>query len=299
VGLVTAEILVGVLMIALQMLPLGGKMLGYRPYTDALQPRQRLAPFYPDEFTLGVAKVLSRGGLAGRQPFGKVHDDLRLELYCARNRMEQVRELEHETREVTERFGRVDALPDALRSAAAYRLPEAVQAADVPANPLLTQTDAAGAQTLVVRAAVSETARNAEDDWWRLPATHFRLTVRDPDGRFRSHWPLAYLTAGQTPDPLGWSTPAAAHGQWALHPAEEDNHGRALVGKLGVGRQWSGKTGPEKLLVDWVYRIPAKAVPVGLAFRRVARREVDLRGLKAGAPPPAGGALLRYVKPER
>ncbi len=87
VGLLTAMMLVGVLAVAIQMLPWGPSILWYRPFDDSLLRQGRLYPFSPDDFVLRTIKILSSESLA-RDPnicFASAHDNLLLELFCARN----------------------------------------------------------------------------------------------------------------------------------------------------------------------------------------------------------------------
>ncbi len=73
-GLITAMVLVGMLMLSIQMLPWGPSVLGYRPFDDSLQRDQQLVPFRPDEFVLGMAKFLSVGSLGTDQTWSPGND---------------------------------------------------------------------------------------------------------------------------------------------------------------------------------------------------------------------------------
>jgi len=267
-GILVGMVVVGMLMIAIQMLPMGPRFLMYRPYNDALQRDQALAPFYPDDFTVGLMNVLSGGSLGAepRKPYRHVHDDLLLELLCARNQIEQTREVDLEDRQ--ERIGRMDALPDSLQVVGVYEPNQPAWADDVPPSPLMDKLS--GSRIIIVRVAVSESARDT-GDWWRLPATHFRLVTREGKataGEITSHYPVAYLTAWDaTLDSSGGVTRSNVP-SWKPVPAPLEG-GLAQIGRLAVLRGWTDK-GPNKLVVDWVYRVGRNDTPAYVAFRRVA-----------------------------
>ncbi|HUU60332.1 MAG TPA: CvpA family protein [Phycisphaerae bacterium] len=271
VGILVGMIMVGVLTVAMQMLPLGAKLFTYRPYDDTLRRDQALAPFYPDEFVIGLANFLSAGAFAGEQRLDNVHDDLLLELYCARNQMEQTYEEERE--QIVERVGRVDAVPDSLSVVGVYPTPSVIENDPdaAPSNPLLD--DNTLTRIIVVRVKVNESARNEseDDNWWRLPATHFRLVTRDKEGEIQSHYPVAYLTWGEGRiEDRKMSRLQGTRG-WRSHPAEKRDDKRPLIGKLGVQRPWQEQGGPADLTIDWVYRIGREQTPESLIFRRVAK----------------------------
>jgi len=288
VGLLVGTIMVGVLTIALQMLPVGGTILTYEPFDKALQRDQRLAPFYPDEFTLALMGRLSDGSLRGQASFATDHDDLLRALFCARN--------------TAGAGGRIDAYPDQLKVLGAYSPPLSQPwRSSVPAYPLITQPDT---KVVVVRTAVSEFTREPAEfenpdlpaeDWYFLPATHFRLV--SPDGR--SFWPVGYL----------WFDPDQADpaDQWNLHAAPAEKDQPPQIADLLVARNLDATPpadGDRWLIIDWVYRLPAD-VPLdgepGLAgqwhviFRRIPQAVIP--PARQDAMPPPDGAL--GPEPER
>lgn len=258
-GLVTGLICTGVLAVAVQMLPFGPSVMTYVPYNDALQRNQSLQPFRPDEFTLGLVKTLSAGSLAGGTPLSKAHEDLLLEQYAARN--------------TAGKSGRVDALPDSMRILDVFQ-PSGGQTweKDVPPNPLLETGDRD--RLVVVRVEIHENARDEQDNWWRVPATHLRLQTRAG----KSHYPLAYLGIG------GGRVEAVAAPQ---------ESGLAQVGKLLVVREHSQLT--PALVIDWVFRIAEDDEPDYVVFRRVAMAQVT--GKPVPQSPLAKGMLnLQPIK---
>jgi len=257
-GLLTSLILVGVLTVAVQMLPVRESFLYYRPYDATLHRASRLAPFYPDEFAVGLINTLSAGGLGAAEgrTFRDAHDDLLLELFCARN--------------TAGKSGRCDAMPDDMRLVGLYdpQDDQVAWAQNVPANPLLNQSDLPN--IIIARVNIDPKARD-KDNWWRLPATHFRLVGQSG----RSYYPVAYLSYDS--------------GQWAVHaPPLKD--GAAQVADLIVARPY-GKEASAGVTIDWVYKIPADDKPARLHFRRVAVQRVGK--VVQNQLPPSQGALDR------
>ncbi len=247
-GLVTGMIMVGVLTVAIQMLPFGPSVLGYRPFDDDLKSDHGIAPFCPDDFTLALAKVFSRGSLmtSPENPFHRTHDNLKLELFCARND--------------AGKGGRSDAAPEAMTVSGAYAPDDSGWVKDVPDNPLLQGEGIK--KVVVIRAAIDQSARDG-DGWWRLPASQFRLV--DDDGN--SYYPVAYLVKSGgglecVQAPLKDSVP-----QLASLTVESDIK-------------------DARLSLDWVYRIPEGASPAEIIFRRSAH--APIRALDKRSPEPYG-----------
>ena len=261
-GVITGMIMVGVLMIAAQMLPFGDSVLMYRGFDDTLRRDQGLAPFYPDEFTAGLMGVLSDGSLKGENRFEKVHDDLLLEVFCARN--------------TAGKGGRIDAMPDSLRVLGVYRVERnaALWLDDVPASPFIDRTKPT--KIIVVRVEVNDSAIG-EHNWWRLPATHFRMTT----DAGRSHYPLGYLTYMRNERP-----------KWACHtPPITDGLGQ--IAKLIVER---GRDKRRSVTIDWIYRVEMEENPAEMIFRRAAK--ATLPKAKT-SPPPAADGILDRTKGDR
>ena len=321
-GLITGMLHVGILMLAMQMLPFGPSLLGYRPFDQTLQRKDRLAPFYPDEFTIGLGKMFSDGTFRGRRSFARAHDNLLLELYCARNRPERSRRLKGREK-IRSRLGRFDALPGDLNVEAAYEcerqhVEQWCKEGDV--HPLLDQEplpyekDKARKGQLrkivVVRALVDKDAREGRDsrveNWWMLPATQFRLVSESG----RSFYPVGYLThlaydkavdearklsarraAAINPDDkmieITWRGVRLSlwvkPQQWKfIAPTRGKDATRWFFTSLGIEREWRGRK--DAIVVDWVYRLPAEEVPAYMVFRRVAKATVPkaLAGKEAG-----------------
>jgi uncharacterized membrane protein required for colicin V production len=211
----------------------GPSILGYRPFDDSLQRRSRLYPFSPDDFVVGLIKRLSdpnKGSLARGSTRGFVgaHDDLLLELFCARN--------------TAGKNGRIDAEAGSLSVGSAYTSEGASWGDDVPAGPRLGEQVT---KVIVVRATVDRGAAD-KGGWWRLPATHFRL-VSDSG---RSYYPVGYMIRSAT----GLVCVPA--------PSQE---GRLQVARLIVEHQMGRE---KTVSIDWAYRLLPQDTPTTLVFRR-------------------------------
>ncbi len=239
-GLLTGMILVGVLAVGLQMLPWGPSVLGYEPFDESLQRSSRLIVFAPDDFIVRTIDALSGKSLARRSihRFADAHDDLVLELFCARN--------------TAGKNGRIDTTTGALSVGQAY-VSDGTWGRDVPADPRLGDQIT---KVVVVRAMVDHGATD-KDHWWRLPGTHFRLVSESG----RSYYPLGYMVR-------------TARGMACV--AAPSDEGRLQVARLVVESKLSIED--RTLSVDWVYRVVADDdgldCPVAMIFRRVCRADV-------------------------
>ena len=276
-GILTGIIVVGMLTISVQMLPFGESVLTYKPFNSSLQRDSALAPFYCDELVVGMMKKLSAGSLSAGKPWGKTHQDILLEAHCGRN--------------TAGKLGRVDALPDSLKSVEFYNAPDlrlAPWRKDIPTNPMLGDSEMD--KDIIVRCDVDASARDEAGQGdpkqrWRLPGTHFRLVTKTGE----SHYPIAYLTHEQ-----------GIGGGWAAHPApvvkesEERGPRQSELAALIVVRPASKEM--KSLIVDWVYRIPADQDPRYVVFRRVARQAPSAKGDftdRRNRMPPGSSALDR------
>ncbi len=276
-GLITGTILTGMLMIILQLLPMPASVITYQPYDSTLVVKQSGPVRWAGEFTLGLAKHLSAGSLQpiGKgTPFGIVHDDLLLEAFCLRSRP---------------CGGEVSARTDALELVDAHIVAEPtgkerrafspddlasirkIQQATPLYRPMLTEET----HILTVRVKVDESARNERDNWWRLPATHFRLVCKNG----RSYYPVGYLTHVA---------------DWQVNTATSED-GFARVTDIIVARPWSKEGGPHKLIIDWIYRISADDEPSYLVFRRTAKASLPRWHLVVGLPAVNGALSVKPV----
>ena len=219
-GFYLGTVMVGVLIIIVQMLPLGTDIIGYKPYDNALQRADRI---YCDEFALGLLNVA--GGLSSGRDISENHDDLLRELFCARN--------------TAGLNGRVDTPPKALSIPNAYTPGKAwakvIDHDTLPEKPALTSE--VGEGVLIVKTLVSDKVRSDKkgDMLYRLPATHYRLVT----GAGKSYYPLGYIIEEE--------------GRWKLYPAavtEEETQ----ITDLHVLREYNAKIPNEMVL--WVYRLP-------------------------------------------
>lgn len=285
-GLVTGLVCTGILMLALQMLPWNDSVMGYRPFDDTLHRQQSLAPLYPDEFTLGMANTFSTGSMAAdpENPWKKQHDDLLLDLHCSRNTGKDSTGAEMNLRG--------EVMTNSLEVVGVYEPPQTnLWEGEAPPYPLATDADKrSGDKTLVVRCSVAENAKEKKRGMFYLAATQFRLVTKSG----RSFYPVGYLTylpAGSTA-----YKPRGDKSEWILYPAPVDNNGKAQLGQVVVAR--SGESG-KPLIVDWVFRLPAKDAlgnddPLAyMAFRRIARDGLDAHFKVIPSMPPTKDALDR------
>lgn len=248
-GIITSMILVGMLAIAMQMLPWDASILGYKPYDDSLQQAKSLAPFNSDRFVLGMVDYLSAGSVGGDgRRFTQVHPDYLLELQANRNRCDLA--------------GRCDALDNAMQVAGIYTVP-----ADNKGNlpPWLADNTSPETNTYIVRVSVDVNAKDP-DGWYRLPATHFRL-VTETNGGYHFYYPAAFLTFSR-------NLPKNEKNGWkAIAPESQ----ATAIGGLVIERQEAGI-----LTVDWVYKVPAGQTPQMIVFRNMSK--VHLAAAKPISP---------------
>jgi hypothetical protein len=100
-GFVNAQVFVGMLILGVQMLPLGGRVLGYSAwqrseYGDNDADHPQLIKFErnhlwtrPDEFTAGLFKLLSNGSLRGTTAFASVYPDFTEAVYFSTNTVQR------------------------------------------------------------------------------------------------------------------------------------------------------------------------------------------------------------------
>lgn len=271
-GLISAEIMVGVVMIAAQMLPFGSSLLTYTAYKDTLLRDQSLAPFYPDDFTLGLVNFLSGKGLSSSPDairYDKLHDNLAMECWGTHNQLEKMAKTDS-GENTTRRIGRMDCLPTndngdpVLKVLGWY---EDLPTGNARVPEYLPVKDAI--RTVDVRVSVDANTREEGGSWWILPATHFRLVCKDG----RSFYPVAYLT---------YSTKDSKN--WELITAKEPSD----VARLVLMRPLENN--PKALTIDWVFRLPVGAVPDYMVFRRIAAASI---GEVTKKEVPTTGALDR------
>jgi uncharacterized membrane protein required for colicin V production len=263
-GLVTGSVMVGVLVAAMQMMPVAG-MMGYKPFVDndkhSLLTREgKTNRVYADEAVVGLMGWLSGESFSGENSLDKIHDDLLLESFAAVND--------------SGASGRIDALPDALTvkfAKMAIKPNGTSWYNDVPLPSAPPNPDKdAKTQILVVRAHVDESAKD-EDGFFVLPATQFRLVARskqDPQ-QTKSYYPVGYLTYS-TVDDKGWELWTAPQ-EDKNKPANPDEKPKPF----GLTALLVARSAPSGgLYVDWVYRIDDGEVPAYMTFRRVAKATI-------------------------
>ncbi len=260
-GIITAMIMTGMFMIIFQLLPMPASIIGWQPYNSGLGVEDGGPPRWASRFTLATAKHLSDGPLrpimSGGNKFSAVHDDLMLESFCLRNRLKGARaSTPDDAIEITGAY--IVQLPDddylaKLPAVDRARLKKEIPLIQdpTPEYPLLSQAEKDGTKILLIRVSIDESARNEDDNWWRLPATHFRMVCESG----RSFYPVGYLTYS---------------GKWQVNTSVSDKL-ITQIGDITVARPWLAKGGPSRLAVDWLYRIPSDQKPQYIVFRRTAK----------------------------
>lgn len=278
-GLFTATTAMGVLTLGLQMLPVPATILGYAACNDSLQRQSHLIPFYPDDFVAGMVDLFSGGSMGNDRPFAHKHGDLVRELFAGRVQIEQTRKVDNA--DVKEFAGRTDATSKSFSVLGVYDATSATWAGDI-------QQEAAGepgGKVIVVRVSIDPLARDT-DNWYRLPASHFRLVTQGG----ASHYPLAFLTAWEDVRTNRTATSRASAPQWQpILPPKADTPPQ--IARLAVQRSADMK----RLVVDWVFRLGADEKPAEIFFRRTAVQ--PLTEPKPGLPDEKD-ALGRIVIPK-
>jgi uncharacterized membrane protein required for colicin V production len=261
-GLFSGTVMIGVLLVVIQLAPFGRVVWGdFAPYSDSLRRDKRVAPFFPDEFVVGFGEMISAGSMSADQKWTDQHDDLLLEAFCARN--------------TAGREGRTDAAPGAIKSVALFDgdpWAKAVAGSDtpIPRNPVLDPAESS--KVVVMRAEVNVSAADDADDWWRLPATHFRLLCRESLGRnktSRSFYPVGYVYYDD--DAKSVKAVIAPEGaENSIEPAKLILERPKDAGVYGDDKYGAGKISQDKinLVMDWIYVLPKSATPEALFFRR-------------------------------
>ncbi|MCD4700182.1 MAG: CvpA family protein [Phycisphaerae bacterium] len=260
-GLVTATIMAGMFMIILQMLPMPASILYWKPYDSALGVKDGGPPRWATNFTLATAGRLSDGPLrpiTSGKNFRINHDNLPLESFCLRNRPTGARAsapadamevLSAHVVEVPDKDSRLQI--STAQKRAIHEIRDAT-----PMYPLLSRQEKDDTKVLAIRVSISESARNEDDNWWRLPATHFRLVCKSG----RSFYPVGYLTYTAN---------------WRVNTSVSDSE-VTQIGDILVARKWQSGDGPKKLSADWLYRIPTGEKASYIVFRRTAKAALPL-----------------------
>jgi uncharacterized membrane protein required for colicin V production len=252
-GLFSGTIFVGMLLLVTLMLPLGENVFGYQQYNDDLMRDKTLAPFCPDDFIISLGQLASTGS---ETPLMQGNNDILLNAFCNRN--------------TAGKNGLTKAKKDDFKitNLTLWKKPT-VKVPQYPLPPKAGKT-----QVWVIRAEISNSTANPEDNWWRLPATQFKLIAKKQNGTEYTYYPVGYLYVSKS------------SGNWTL---EQGPNGGKSIAKLIVGRpdptkvvtrrRRRGKKRPEKhveikLNVDWVFRIPTDVTPEAVVFRHSVTAKV-------------------------
>ncbi len=275
VGLYTGMIIAGVFAISVMMLPLGPSILGWQQYDKSLMPADGLSQLYPVKFTLAVVDTLSGQSLGGDRTYSSNHDNMALELFCARNDAGLM--------------GRTDLSRDPdtseqfeFANTGAYS-PSGqfwnIQKKEMPKYPPLEHNDDSltGGRPVMVGVSVSQNAKG-EDNWYRLVGTHFRLVTHDGN----SYYPIGY--APRRPNgmfgKITWaesegdgSTPDLTKLCYTVKSVQKINDGKAdlfWIYKIRSG----GEMLPDVTEAGADTKTTRQTDPAYIVFRRIARSDI-------------------------
>lgn len=192
-GFFTGMILIGSALIGMQMLPLGSGIIGFERWTAKADgtPQRNNILLKPDEFTVGMANMLSNGRFGGDNPFAQAKPDLLEDLYSVRA------DVQSES---------MNYLPkDALSVTGYWTARQIDQATHAESGGALTRKfetrDPVKStnQFLVCRVRVSPKAAPKEKAEIRFRLPQFRVVgpAPDKDGKF-ARTPEVYLATGMS-----------------------------------------------------------------------------------------------------
>lgn len=251
-GFFASLTMVGVLVVILQLLPMGRSVLGYERYDDTLQRQAGVWPFFPDDFAVAVGQLGSIGAFGGEGSFNDMHDDLLREAFAARN--------------TAGSNGTTFATPKSMTVNGAFKptweqLKTDLKIEDLPKDPLL---DGMEGEYILVGTRIDNECGD-EDNITRLAGTQLRLVAGKPVGQDANgplggpidHYPIAYFYLSDK-DANSWRVIQAPSGD-----------GGAQIGKLR-GNFNSGRIP----LIYWVYVLGRGERPNYMVFRQVCKVDV-------------------------
>jgi len=257
-GLIASMTMVGMVLVILQLLPLGESILGYRPYNDALQRQDTAWPFFADDFAVAIGEIGSVGAFGGEGSFNDIHADLLREAAAARNTAGSG----------STTYARGNSLMkiEGVYAPTEQQLKEALNLGKkpLPKDPLIGFRDVG--QILVIGTRVDDECGDP-DKWTRLAGTQFRLVARKAEGDGQKaklvgppidHYPVAYFRAV---DANGWD--------YKLAPDGKDG---TDVGKLMVASESSKMPAT---VIYWVYELGKDERADYVTFRQVSTSKVS------------------------
>ena len=259
IGLPTALVVVGSLLIGIEMLPIGRTPFGFDRFPadnhmQAIEADGKAIPgeiakpanvwFAPDRFVLAIWKGASARSLGGTRPWASVHPDLSIESYGYRNPIGgSLRYVPPDLMQVKDAWISADpAFKDA-------------QGGDHKADPgkrlVMVRTD-------VQKGGPAPKISSDEDNYLRIAASQVRLLT----DKNRQYYPIGYLEQGRSFVPL----------------------------TLDVGFVVDDYVKGTSAVDDWIFQVPEDEKPTLIEVKQLARAE--LAGILRDKPSPALAVAL-------
>lgn len=240
-GVFSGIIMAGIPLTMLQMIPLGDRsVMGYTPFDDNLKGYNKISPFAPDDFVLGLGRVFSTASMGSGNPMPTAQEQ-KLEWFIRRNSAglgggtmaSQATQDQLATVKKVYKLSAMRIEPVRLKAGVDY-------------------------SNYAVRCVMNINAAD-EDRWWRLPATQFPIFTRSKKGVVQRHFPIGYIVRCSEKTTPGWS--------FKMIPAPDEAAKQPLC-TLAVQRgENNASTRDKGLVIDWVYQIPEDETMTELVFR--------------------------------
>ncbi len=277
-GFIVAQICTGVLMIALQMLPLGGRVLMFQRLERSDVDDDRGHPQFdrnsiwlsPDGFTIGLVKMLSGGSVSSGTTIASVYPDFLRWVFWTSNTVQAesltapIRELSKNRDGVKNGISVITWWTESAPFDVRYR--KELPTKDTP-EPNFTRNEkykaAAGMKIIGVRATLNETSADRDK--------------HEPHHRFRpSQIRLVGVTTGKKPRDYACSILRNA----------DDKLGKDVRRLVDIDNNFA-KPGMGDIQIDFFFEVDEDFDPHFIEYRRFARAALDESQIAKA--PPAGG----------
>ena len=271
-GLITGITMTGIMALAFQLTSFGTSILGYEPFDKNLKRSEHLAPFYPDDYIVGLWQVFSSMGMGSETEFRDKHDNLLLEAYCWRNRAfggSEITLTDHKAiKPISEVYNLKPSIlndkeagDDILQISIRMQIMGTVM--DYPEEDSSNQR---------------RRRRGINLGWWRLPATHFRLRCRsrNSQGEYKSFFPVGYIYYEDKEKPL------VEKGKNRLDLSVLRDFDASLYDQPTEEEARLPRNAEQAYLtIDWVYHIPKDEIPEAIFFRRHCKSKISIEYMQA------------------
>ncbi len=283
-GFFIGLILVGISLTAIQMLPLGSTIFGFERVRTAPDGRIELKNFWfkPDNFTVGLATMLSNGRFGGDNSLRRAKPDLLLDLYSARANPQPEERL----------FLPQDAL-QVLAYWEARQIDEVTQRADGESLSREFQTVepmSPGSKFLVFNVRVNSTAAKSGAEI-RFRPVQFRLIGPPPTiDDVASHTPAVYFACGMTDlyTHMGHGLRKVGSRQATrlvkFSPQTDMILGPEVTREVGISQGGDSGDFVAGYRFDVAFEVPEEFQPWFVEFKRGARVEITKQMFKEETP---------------